>query len=187
MTIAAVLRGLCRHPRELLIRRWNWKAAILSSILRALIFFCANLTAGWHAAVGAMLAEFAYRGVTSGFYGAITQACRQAEPVWRANLVAAVLLPLLSHSLELSVHVLRGTPKLWTSFISSLCFTAISTMFNLYAMRRGALVVCSDAGSLGADMCRMPRLIAGFLAAGPLAIWQWFRKNAGLRPAGTAS
>ena len=40
---------------------WNWKSALYSSVLRGLIFFFANLTAGLHAAEGAMLAEFVFR------------------------------------------------------------------------------------------------------------------------------
>ncbi|MBV9403846.1 MAG: hypothetical protein JO211_00770 [Acidobacteriaceae bacterium] len=177
MRVTHILRDLCTQPHELLVKRWNWKAALLSSIFRALIFFTANLAAGWRAACGALLAEFAYRSVTSGFYGAMTQAFREAEPAWLASTVAVVLLPLLSHSLELGVHLLRGTPKLLTSFVSSVCFTCISTMFNLYAMRRGALVVCSGAGSLASDLRRVPALIAGFLAAGPLMIWRCIRRS----------
>jgi hypothetical protein len=38
-----------------------------------------------HAAEGAMLAEFVYRGITAGFYGALTQAFRKAAPVWKAS------------------------------------------------------------------------------------------------------
>lgn len=177
MSVLDVLGELCKHPRELLVKQWNWKSGILSSVFRGFIFFCANLTAGWHAATAAMLVEFVYRGVTSGFYGAITQAFRRAEPPWLAGVVASLLLPLISHSLEFGVHVLRGTPKLRTSLISSVCFTALSTTFNLYAMRRGALLVCSGAGSLIADLRIMPRLVTGFLAAGPLTVHRWLQAS----------
>lgn len=173
MTVCDVLRGFVTNPRELLIRQWNWKSAVFSSTFRAGIFLCANLSAGWRAATGAMLAEFLYRGATSGFYGAITQAFRRAEPAWAAGVAAMILLPVLTHSLELVVHVLRGTPKLFTSIVSSIIFTGISTLFNLYAMRRGALVVGDGAGSVASDLRRMPRLIGGFVAAGPVALHRW--------------
>jgi len=173
MTVCDVLREFVTNPRELLIRQWNWKSALFSSTFRAGIFLCANLTAGWRAATGAMLAEFVYRAATSGFYGAITQAFRRAEPAWAAGVAAMILLPFLTHSLELAVHILRGTPKLFTSIVSSVIFTAISTLFNLYAMRRGALVVGGGSASVGADLRRMPRLIAGFVAAGPIAVHHW--------------
>src|SRR5258708_5004903 len=65
-TVGAVLQGLLRHPAQNLIRRWNWKSAVLSSLLRSAIFFFTNLVAGWHAAMGALLAELALRAATSG-------------------------------------------------------------------------------------------------------------------------
>src|ERR1700760_4012205 len=104
MTLNTALRGLISRPYELLIRRWNWKAAFFSSLIRALIFFCANLKSGLRVAAGAMLAEYAYRALTSGFYGAITQALGEIEPEWQAFLSAMVLLPACSHSLEFAVH-----------------------------------------------------------------------------------
>jgi hypothetical protein len=173
MTVPEVLRQLATRPGELLVRRWNWKSSLFSSVLRALVFLCANLTAGWRAASGAMLAEFAYRAVTAGFYGAMTQAFRRAEPGWAAALAALVLLPMVSHSLELALHLLRGTPRIITSVISSVCFTAVSTLFHLYATRRGALVVESGAAPLAADLKRLPVLIAGFVACGPVALYRW--------------
>ena len=165
-----MLRQLWRSPRELLIRRWNWKSAVFSSLIRAGIFFACTLRAGWSAAIGAMIAEFTYRAITAGFYGALTQAFRKARPVWTANIAAMVLLPLASHSLEICVHLARGTPKLLSSVIASACFTAVSTLFNLYAMRRGALIVGEGACSMTADLCQVPRLIAGFVVWGPVAL-----------------
>jgi len=172
MTVSQALRQLVAHPFEMLIAKWNWKSSLFSSTLRALVFLCANLTAGWRAATGAMLAEFIYRGISAGFYGAITQSLKDAEPAWAAGVVAMVLLPLVSHSIELSVHILRGTPKIITSIIASVCFTAVSTLFNLYAMRRGALVVGAGSDTVKSDLKRVPRLIGGFLAAGPLWLIQ---------------
>jgi len=172
MTVLDVLQQLLTHPGAMLIRKWNWKSSLFSSVLRALIFLFANLRAGWHAATGAMLAEFVYRAITAGFYGAMTQALRKAQPIGAANIVAMVLLPLVSHSVELLLHLARGTPKIKTSIIASVCFTMISTLFHLYATRRGALLVDSDAASLASDMKRIPRLIASFVASGPVAIYR---------------
>ena len=173
MTVTRALGELVRHPAESLLAKWNWKSSLFSSSLRALVFLFANLGAGWHAATGAMLAEFLYRGVSAGFYGAITQALSGAEPPWAAGLVAMVALPLTSHSIELAVHVLRGTPKIITSVIASVCFTAVSTLFNLYAMRRGALVVGKGSDTVAGDLRRVPRLIGGFVAAGPVTLVRW--------------
>lgn len=177
MTVYQCFRALATRPGELLLRRWNWKSAIFSSILRALIFFFANLRSGWHAAVGAMLAELMYRGITAGFYGALTQAFGEVEPEWAAGIAVSFLLPVVSHVVEFGVHWLRGTPHLKVSIISSVCFTVLSTLFNLYAMRRGVLVVGYSAGSVASDMRRIPRLIAGFVACGPVALYRWMRRS----------
>jgi hypothetical protein len=170
MTLREALYGLASRPIDMLVRRWNWKAAFLSSLIRGIIFLLANLRSGWQAALGAMLAEWSYRALTSGFYGAMTQTLGETEPEWQGAVAAMVLLPLSSHSLELLVHWLRHTPHLKASIISSMSFTAISTLFNVYAMRRGTMVVGKDCQTLGDDLRAMPRTIAGFLAVIPLRV-----------------
>lgn len=177
MTTGAALRRLLTHPVDLLIRRWNWKAALTSSIIRGLIFFFANLKSGMHAALGAMLAEYCYRALTSGFYGAITQTLGESEPEWQAALAASVLLPLSSHVIEFFVHLLRHTPNLKTSIISSVVFTIFSTLFNLYAMRRGTMVVGKGSRSFGDDMKALPGVIGGFLSVLPLWAWRSLRSR----------
>lgn len=165
-----VFRSLAAAPWTLLIRRWNWKAAMFSSLFRGSIFFTANLSAGWRAAVGALAAEFVLRAATSGFYGALTQAFRRVEPAHLAAVTVILLLPIVTHSLEFLVHWARGTPKLVASIAVSACFTCVSTLFNLYAMRRGTLVTGDGGSGLVDDMKRMPAVIAGFLMAGPKLI-----------------
>ena len=176
-SVIQVLRELVLHPVETIARRWNWKSALLSSCLRALIFFVANLPAGLPAAFAALLTEVTFRGAASGFYGALTEAFRFAEPEWAASLVVMFLLPLAGHSVEFAVHLLRGTMKLKISMIASICFTAVSTLFNLYAMRRGALVTGEGEQTLGNDMKQMPRLIGGFLISGPLVAWRLIERK----------
>jgi hypothetical protein len=119
-----------------------------------------------------MSVEFLYRGVSAGFFGALTQAFRQAQPAWLATATALVLIPLASHSLETAIHLARGTPRLVTSIISSVVFTFITTLFNLYAMRRGVLIVGSEARPLAADFRALPRIIQVFLIFAPLALWR---------------
>ncbi len=177
MRLRTALSDLVSRPVDLMVHRWNWKAALTSSVVRGIIFFFANLGSGWHAALGAMGAEYLYRAITSGFYGAITQHLGEVEPEWEGALCAMVVLPLASHSLEFVVHWLRGTPHLKASIIASLCFTAVSTLFNIYAMRRGAMVVGQHSKSLAHDMRAMPRMIAGFVASMPLWAWRRLRSR----------
>jgi len=176
-TVTEALLSVVHDPIGRLIRDWNWKSAVTSTLLRAPIFFFVNLAAGRKAAFGALLTELVLRSLTSGVYGSLTEALRDAEPAWLAGLTASVLMPVANHSLELLVHWLRGTPKLAHSILASVCFTVFSTLFNLYAMRRGALIVGENQQSLGHDMRRMPRLLGGFLAAGPLAIHRWLKRR----------
>ena len=160
-TIAAVFTGLTRSPGELLIRRWNWKSALYSSLCRSALFFAFNLGAGLGPALGAMQAEFFYRAATAGFYGALTQSFRRVEPRWQGALAATLLVSGVSHSIELAIHWLRGTPNLWASILASLCFTTVSTLFNLHAMRSGVLV----SGREGHDLITDLRLLPGVLAS----------------------
>jgi hypothetical protein len=170
VSVAGVLSVLMRDPLRLLVRRWNWKSALLSSLFRAAIFFFANLAAGWRAAVAAMAVELLYRGISAGFFGALTQALREAQPVRLATAAAAILLPLLSHSIEFAIHLARGTPKLITSIVSSVVFTILSTLFNLYAMRRGVLISGREGSSLAADFRALPGVMFGFLTAAPRSL-----------------
>ena len=149
-----------------LVGSWNWKSALLSSLSRSAVFFFANLHAGPDAAIGAMLAEFAYRGLTAGFYGGLTQAFRAIEPRWLATVGVMLGLPAISHSIEFTVHWLRGTPDLRTSMAASVAFTFLSTLFHLHAMRRGVLIVGKGGRSLAADFASIPRVLISFVTSG---------------------
>jgi hypothetical protein len=163
--VGAVLADLVRHPVRHLVRRWNWKAAILSSATRATLFFVVNLPAGRHAAIQALLTELAYRAATSGFHAALTQAIGRAEPAWTATLAAMVVLPAVGHAGELLVHWARGTPRLGDSLIASIAFTAVSTAFHLFAMRRGVLIVGERRRPFLEDLRRLPGLVVAFAVA----------------------
>src|SRR5262249_57609125 len=122
----------------------------------------ATLPAGGRPATGAFAAELVFRICTSGFYGAITQAFASVRPVWAATLTTLVLLPALSHSLEFLLHYVRGTPELLRSVAISMTFTGLSTAFNLFAMRRGALVVGAGRPPLLHHLHRTPHLTLNF-------------------------
>jgi hypothetical protein len=144
---------------------WNYKTAVLSALVRGGIFFVANAQAGYDAAAAAMLTEFGFRFAMSGFYGALTQRFRRIEPGWAGTLGAMVLLPVLAHTLEFVVHSWRHTPALAASMAASIAFTMVSTAFNLFAMRRGTLVVGIGTQTLLDDLRAMPRLVVLFIAS----------------------
>ncbi len=166
-TIGDVFRRLARDPMELLVRRWNWKAALFSSLFRGAIFFIANFSAGFDAAMGAMLAEFTYRAITAGTYGALMQAFRRATPAWAATGIVMVGIPAISHVIEFMVHWLRGTPNLGASIVASMGFTVLTTLYNMHMMRRGIMVVGRDGGgSLMDDIRQIPQITVSFVTSG---------------------
>lgn len=154
---------------------WNYKSALISAMCRGPLFFVTNLPAGVAAALGAMWAECLFRLVAAGFYGALTQAFRRIEPPVAGTLGALLVLPLLGHSVEFLVHWLRGTPYLGASMAASMAFTAVTTTFNLFAMRRGALIVGDGSRPLWHDLARMPSLVAAFLLSGAPTTRTWRR------------
>ena len=164
LTVGQVFVRLSRHPGRHLVRRWNWKTGLISFGWRGGIFFAANLSAGLGAGLNALLAEACYRPVMSGFLSALTQAFRFATPGWLATVVVAIWLPILSHLIEFAVHSLHGTQRLGASIAASVMFTVISSMVELFAMRRGILVVGGKTGSLLQDLRMVPRLWPEFLA-----------------------
>lgn len=164
-SIATVVTDLLRDPGRILLRGWNWKSAILSPLFRGSLFFLTNFSEGIEAASAALVTEFLFRAAFSGFYGAMTEAFRNARPRWAATLTVMALLPFANHSVELLVHWLRHTPALFESIVASMACTSISTAFNLFAMRRGVLIVGAQRQSLLSDLIRMPALILSFIWA----------------------
>lgn len=164
--VSTCLANLCQNPHQHLVRRWNWKSSMFSTLCRGGIFFAVNLTAGWRAASGAMLAESVYRFAAAGFYGAITQHFRKAHPRWLASLVVGLGVPMVSHTIEIAIHWLRGTPNLRTSISVSIVFTIITTLFNLHAMRQGILLVGLGSSSALDDLRAVPHAILSFVTSG---------------------
>jgi len=163
-TVGEVLYGLMRHPIEHLVRRWNWKAATLSASCRATIFFVVTMPAGLEAGLRAMATEMAFRIVASGALGSATQIFRTATPPAVATVVALLVIPAAGHLGEYTVHSLAGTARLGENIAVSVAFSVVTTAFNLFAMRRGALIVGDGQRSLADDVRRLPGLIVGFVS-----------------------
>ena len=154
-------------PMARTLTRWNWKSAVPSSIFRAILFLIANWSAGPAAAFSAMGLEFAYRSVTAGFHGALTQSLRGIEPAWRGAVAASLLLPAAGNSLEWLLHKLRGTPNLRTSIAASVIFTMVSSLFHLFSMRRGHFIAGERSLPLREDLRQVPALLRDFVLTGP--------------------
>jgi hypothetical protein len=173
-----VLLTQIRHPTRLFFL-WNWKSALLSILLRGPIFFAAAIQRGWQATSSALIIETVFCTVTAGFYGAIMQDLRNAEPEWLTVLFLTVVFPVIFQTLEFILHKFYGTPHLRLAEIASVIVSAFSSLFNWYAMRRGALLVAGEGRSFGSDLIRLPRLFFGFLTALPRRIVKRQRSRSG--------
>jgi hypothetical protein len=166
---ANLLFSMMRRPHQLLLL-WNWKSALLSIVLRGPIFFIAAVRHGWEAALAALFTESIFCVLSAGFYGAVVQTLKDAEPQWLTGLFLTVVMPVIFQVLEYLLHWFRGTPHLRIAEIVSLVVSAVSALFNWYAMRRGTLLVGPEGGGFGGDLRRLPRLLFGFLAILPRKI-----------------
>jgi hypothetical protein len=122
------------------------------------VFFVVNLPAGLWAALAASRTEFIYRAVAAGFYGAVTARFARCHNRALATASALIVVPVLSPSVEYFVHLLAGTPALGTSVLASILMTLVTTRFNLFAMRRGMLLVGPGQQSLTADVRQVTTL-----------------------------
>ncbi len=156
---------------------WNWKAAAMSALYRAPIFFISSLKHGWRAALSAAFVEVLFRTITSGVNGAITQALRKMQPTWLAIFIVLVAFPAAVQVLEFMVHSLRGTPNLKGGVILSAIVTGIASLFNWYAMRHGTLLTGKEGRSFWADLKVMPIVIGKFIAAAPIFLWRLSRRT----------
>ena len=176
--VVDVFRYLVRHPVEMLVYRWNWKAALMSGVMRSMIYLFTHLKEGWRAALGAMSVEFIFRVIVSGASGSLVQAFHNAAPVWLATLCVMIMLPAFSHMIEFTLHTLNGDVNKGKAIVISITFSILSAIFNLFAMRRDALLVKDDrAQSLGSDLAKMPAIVGEFMFYPLFWLWRRYKKK----------
>lgn len=185
-SVTRVTAYLLKHPMETLVWRWNWKAAVLSALLRAPIFFFTYLFKkdGLKLAIGAAVAQSIFRVVFGGVNGAIIQSYSRVEPAWHAVLTVPLILAAVSHLIEYLVQALydsqTGVSGRSSAVIVSIIISAISAVFNLFAMRRGVLLVKDESSqSIWRDLWRMPWLAFEFISFPLIWTWRRTRKSSG--------
>ncbi len=170
VTPGAVIADLVRHPLRRLVWQWNWKAALMSCLLRSLIFFTVNLTAGLSSALDALLTEFMYRAIMTGFLASLSQAFRRVQQAWKASLILMLVLPAIAHGIEFTVHSLRGTARLYESVAVSVLFSMFSVVLSYMLQRRSLLVVGEGGRPLLTDVVSMPGVILDLLLLKPVRL-----------------
>src|SRR5262249_32700371 len=117
---------LAFNPGRRLLLRWNWKTALLSACVRGTVFCMPGSGAGVGEAIGGMGVEAALFATLAGFYGAMAQAFRRAQPVWAATMAVLVIMPTINHSLEYILDYASGTKRLSAGLAASISLSMVS-------------------------------------------------------------
>ncbi len=170
-TVGKALLQVLSNPFYYFIRHWNWKSALFGTINRGTIFFVATMKRGRMEMSVAVLVEILFTCATAGIYAAFTQAMRFAEPAWLGACVVALVIPGALYSADYFAHVWTGMHYVRPAVGVATGLSVVSTLFNLFIMRRGAMVVGEGSQPLWRDLIRIPGLIVQFLVAGPVWLW----------------
>jgi hypothetical protein len=176
-SIGGVLGYLINHPFD---------AVVLSALLRSPIFLVAYRKEGLALAFGAAFAQFFFRTIFGGINGAIIQAFSKVEPAWHAILTVPLVLACFSHLVEFIVQSVydnyTGTTSMGKAIVASVIISIISAVFNLFAMRRGTMLVKDEnSQSLWKDFKSFPRITYEFILLPPRKIWQMFHQGENLK------
>jgi hypothetical protein len=182
----AVWLDIWQNPGQL-VRHWNYKSALFSSTMRASLFLVTYLQfakKGSEAqdtvalAFGAAAAQFIYRLLFAGINGCLIQAFRLVSPPWQA-LLSILIITAFSHLLEFAVQIAYATATNThqhtdEAIVRSICVSIISAIFNLFAMRRGVMLVgdAEDRKTIWGDIKHIPTVVVEFVAFIPMEIYR---------------
>jgi hypothetical protein len=153
---------------------WNWKCALISAGARSAVYLAAMARSGGShagsAAASVVLVEMAYVTATAGLYAGLQQKALGFRSQLWGNLTVVFAVPGLAQLMDWLTHRMAGAPAPGKATLAVCVFAAISALFHLYVMRRGAFLTGHQARSLSDDFRRMPRLTAGFVTAPALLL-----------------
>ena len=148
---------------------WNWKCALMSATARSLVYLGAMARAGLRGGLPIVLVEMAYVTLTAGLYAGLQQRALGFRSRLLGNLTVVLAVPMLAQILDWFAHRAAGAAAPGRANLAVCVFAAISALFHLHVMRRGAFLTGHAGRSLVDDFRRMPRLIVGFLLS-PVAL-----------------
>ena len=175
--VVAALSDLVLHPAQTFFYSWNWKAALLSAMLRTPLFLVATLRQGLEAVSIAVLAEALYSAAISGCYGAVVQKLRRAHPLWASGVLILVILPGLLLWLDYLLHLYTAMTNLKGGMLAAGSLSVLSSLFNWYLMSRDSLLVGKEGRSFASDLKRMPRMLTDFLCWVPRHCYRLLRSS----------
>ena len=165
--------SLLRIPSVLSL--WNWKSALLSIILRVPVFAVATVRRGTGVLLAAVLVEALVCAFNAGCYAAVVQALRNRKPMWLTALIITIILPAIGQVIEYEAHRWHQTPHRVIAVIISSILSALSSLFNWYAMSQGTLLVGGERSSFSLDLRRLPGILGQFL----LLVPRWLGRRFG--------
>jgi hypothetical protein len=175
--VVAVLSELVRHPVQTFYYSWNWKAALLSAMLRAPIFLFATLRQGLEAISIAVVVEAVYSAAISGCYGAFVQKLRSARPLWASGLLIVIVFPAVVLFIDYLLHLYTRMPNLKGGMLAASTWCLLSSLFNWYLMSRNTLLVGKEGRSFASDLKRMPRMLIDFISWIPRHCYRLLRST----------
>ena len=143
---------------------WNWKCALLSATVRSLVYLAALARSGPHGRLAIILVEIGYVALTAGIYAGLQQRALALRSRLLGNLIVVLGVPALAQFVDWLTHRAVGAPVPLRATVAVSIFAGVSALFHLFVMRRGVFLT-GQGRSLGDDFRRIPRLIAGFVAA----------------------
>ena len=164
-SVAAAACRVIAEPWRVFVIDWNWKAAVLSSSFRALLFSVATFR-GRGAARGICI-ELLFRLAIGGFWGSLLQAFRAARPAWLAGLFAALILPGMAHTIEFLALKAGHATHITSGMIVSISVSVVSLLLNWLLMRKGLMVTGVGSARLRDDFRRLPAALASLFPGPP--------------------
>lgn len=142
---------------------WNWKCALMSAVVRSLVYLSAMAHSRLQSGVAVVLVEMVYVTATAGLYAGLQQRALALRSRLLGNLAVVVGVPGLAQALDWLAHRAVGPSAPLRATISVCVFTLFSALFHLHVMRRGVFLTGSAGRSLADDFRRMPQMVAGFV------------------------
>jgi hypothetical protein len=142
---------------------WNWKCALMSAVVRSLVYLVAMARSGAHGRLAVIAVELAYVTMTAGIYAGIQQRALGLRSRVLGNLAIALGVPALAQVLDLLIHVSIGAAAPGRATMAVSIFTLVSALFHLHVMRRGVFLTGAASRTLSDDFRRMPRLVLDFI------------------------
>jgi hypothetical protein len=148
---------------------WNWKCALMSATARSLVYLVAMTRSGLPGRFAVVLVEIGYVTLTAGVYAGMQQKALALRSRMWGNLLVVLGVPGLAQALDWLAHRVVGAAVPGRATLAVCVFAALSALFHLHVMRKGAFLT-GQGRSLLDDFRRIPRLVAGFVLK-PVALF----------------